>query len=104
MSVENSNPTLTFWVSRIPGHQSGVIRFDDFELQSQLLSAYQGTEIELPEFAREPEGGPALVKIHHKFPPEHSPQICERNISANRFQPHLGVEGKELPVCDKAVE
>ena len=78
--------------------------FDDGELEGQLLAATDHAEIELPELSRESQLRPALVDVDQQLQTEGAPDIRQRDISANGFQPNVRVEGKELAVFDKAVE
>jgi hypothetical protein len=39
-------------------------RFDHLELKAQFLTAEDKAQIKLPELAREPKPGPALIEIH----------------------------------------
>src|SRR2546423_15480400 len=75
-----------------------------FQRELQLLAANDGAEIELPKLSGEAKAWPLLIEIHDQFQPNCSPKVCQRNVRANRFELHFGVERKELPVGDEAVE
>ena len=45
-----------------------------------------------------------MVQIHDEFQTEHSPEIGERDVGADRLEPDLGVERKKLPLVYKAIE
>ena len=70
----------------------------------KFLAATDCAEIELPKFSRESKLRPTLIEIDEYLQTNHSPDIRERNISANRLESDVGVERKELPVFDKAIE
>src|SRR5437870_5056730 len=79
-------------------------RFQDFELKTKFFAATDRAEIELPKLSRESELRPALIEVDEQLQTNHAPNIRQRNISANRLEPHVCVKRKELPVFDKAIE
>jgi len=78
--------------------------FHDDELKTQLFAATDHAEIELPEFSREAKLRPALIEIDEEFQTHQAPDIRERNVRAYRLESYLGVERKQLPVFDEAIE
>ena len=83
--------------------QKGLLLNDD-EVKAKLFAATDSAEIKLPELSRESELRPTLIQIDEQLQTNHAPNVRQRNVSANRLQPHVSVEGKELTVFDKAVE
>ena len=76
----------------------------DFEFERELFAATDRAEIELPKFPREAKLWPALIQIDEELQANHAPDIRERNVGAYRLESYLGVERKELPVFDEAIE
>ena len=70
----------------------------------EFLAANNGAEIELPELSREAKTRPLLIEIHDKLQPNCPPKIRQRDVRPNRLELHFGVERKELPVIDEAIE
>jgi len=79
-------------------------RFHNFELELKFFAATDRTQVKLPELSGESEARPVLIDIHEQLQANHPPHIRQWNVSAHRFKPHVGVERKELPVFDKAIE
>ena len=99
--VSGSNP------AKRGGGQHSRIRstiLKNFKFKLQLLTAEDVAEVELPELARESEAGPALIQIDDELQTQGSPQVCQRNVSADRLQSHLSVERENLPFGDEAIE
>ena len=78
--------------------------FHNFKFKTQFFATKNCTQVKLPELAREAEGRPALIKIHHQFQTDCAPEIGERDIGSHRTKSDLSVEREELPLIDKAVK
>ena len=84
--------------------KTGLFRLHDFQLEAEFFASNRVAQIELPKLAREAERRPTLIEIDDEFQPQRAPEIRQRNISADRSQFDLGIEGKQLPIVDEAVE
>src|SRR2546423_1691242 len=78
--------------------------FFDSKLKLEFLAATDCAEIELPKFSGESKPRPTLIEIDNQLQTNHPPDIRERNISANRLESDVCVEGEKLPVFDKAIK
>src|SRR6185369_731287 len=78
--------------------------FQNFEFKTQFFATKNCAQIELPELPGEAPRRPALIEIDDKFHSDRPPQIRQRNICADRTQPDIGVEGKELALVDETIE
>src|SRR5438094_306352 len=94
MRVPRSNCTSTFIGNFL----------DNFKLELQFFAAADRAEVELPKLSRESKLRPALIEINDQLQTNRAPNVRERNVSANWLEPDVGVERKQLPILDKAVE
>src|SRR5437763_10514552 len=81
-----------------------LLTLNNRECERQFLAATARAEIELPKLSRESKLRPTLIEIDEHLQTNHPPDIRERNVGANRLESYVGVERKELPVFDKAIE
>jgi hypothetical protein len=79
-------------------------RLNDVELELQFLAPNHVAQIELPELAGEAKRRPTLIEIDDPFQTNSTPEIRQRNVSADGFQFHLSIEGKQLTIINEAVE
>ena len=84
--------------------EKGLFRLNGLQLKMQFLSPNHVAQIELPELAREAKRWPTLIEIDDEFQTQRAPEIRQRNVSADRFQPDLSIKGKQLTIVDEAVE
>ena len=84
--------------------QLSSIYFNDFQFEVEFLSAKDVAEIKLPELAGEAKSGPVPIEINNQLQTNRAPEIRQRNIGADRFQPHFRIKRKELPLVDETVE
>ena len=78
--------------------------FHGLKNELQFFATKNCIQVELPELARETKSGPTLIEIHDEFEADYSPEIRQRHIGVEGLKFHLGVEGKDLPLINKAVE
>ena len=76
----------------------------DFKVEMEFLAPKDAGQIKLPKFSRESKTRPTLIEIDDPFNPERAPEVRQRNVSANRFQPDIGIERKKLALVDEAIE
>ena len=84
--------------------EKGLFSLDRLQFKAQFLPSNYVAQIELPELTREAKRGPTLIEIYKKLHAESAPEIGQRNVSADRFQPDLSMEREQLSIVDEAVE
>src|SRR5436190_7451888 len=77
--------SLQFPEARAGWKFSGLSLFEDFQRELQLFAANDGTQVELPELAREPQAGPALIEVDEELQTHCSPEVGQRDIGADRL-------------------
>src|SRR2546421_12569046 len=109
----STSKSSRFWISvQFFGRQFGslgpmkraYLPLHRFQLEAQFFSSNHVAQIELSELAGEAKRRPTLIEIDDEFQTQRAPEIRQRNVSADRFQPDLSIKGKQLPIVDEAVE
>ena len=76
----------------------------DLEFEVEFLAPKDGRKVELPEFSREAQRRPTLIKIDDELQPHSSPEIRQTYMSDERFELGGGVERKRRSTRNEASE